>query len=713
MGCGQSSDRARVPPPASHTGGGPPQAQLQGSEAAAHLAATAKLLAIATADVTAEHAMAMHAQLDEPTRQGIISDLRAALVSAQNSVDALEEALPSLTASRGGSTRSGHLRTLTEQIGARPQRKWQEDWAALTEETLELQPWLSSKAASERDVATKQATDVKTQSDIAGLVADGWPESRAATYILLHARKAAIARALRDGSRVYAAATYALCDAIYSQHADSGASHIEAMLYSHVDGLSGLALNEPKWRDLETPDRTGFRGHTSSSLVSADCDPGRFSAAGHCAFDSAAGMLVPQDSDVVGFLPKADNNDGAHSAVSQGAMYGCFPPNTLFRLREVKAAGTWVAPGGARPKQRLLVVTATFRPEYSLEAARLCSGGKMCSALSYGTRQSFVDGIDDLSEYQTLAIGDEWRRAHTWSDWKGASYTMNDEWDYVTGIARCTPGRTAGTRDEHNHGKSVGGFLDDVNGFLLRRRAATRERMLARRVSVKLLNEDDDALLTRDEVLAVRLYTGPGYQPINDFLRQIANVSGVYRREMIQHPGITLAATVLHLIAAIRKLSAVATEEEASAPLWRGVRGALPRGFWHPDAAGMVCAVDMAFMSTSRAKSTPVEYMQSDGENVLWSLKPGIESETGFHCGADVSLLSQFSQEKEVLFPPATMLEVVDSDSTPLLASGHKSTKSILDSLTLGTAPGDDVAEAPANADGKRYTEIRVRPTFV
>jgi hypothetical protein len=29
------------------------------------------------------------------------------------------------------------------------------------------------------------------------------------------------------------------------------------------------------------------------------------------------------------------------------------------------------------------------------------------------------------------------------------------------------------------------------------------------------------AKLTLDEVLSVRLYTGPGFQPLNDFLRQV------------------------------------------------------------------------------------------------------------------------------------------------------------------------------------------------
>ena len=54
---------------------------------------------------------------------------------------------------------------------------------------------------------------------------------------------------------------------------------------------------------------------------------------------------------------------------------------------------------------------------------------------------------------------------------------------------------------------------------LERRRAEARGLALA----------PQHALLTLDEVLAIRLYTGPAYQPINSFLRQIARLSAEAR----------------------------------------------------------------------------------------------------------------------------------------------------------------------------------------
>ena len=74
----------------------------------------------------------------------------------------------------------------------------------------------------------------------------------------------------------------------------------------------------------------------------------------------------------------------------------------------------------------------------------------------------------------------------------------------------------------------------------------------------------------------------------------------------------------------------------------------LPEGFLTADAQGMVVAVDSAFMSTSSTRDAPIDYM-GDGPNVLWSLQPRPESDIGFHVGADIRMLSQFTSEAEVL----------------------------------------------------------------
>ena len=105
---------------------------------------------------------------------------------------------------------------------------------------------------------------------------------------------------------------------------------------------------------------------------------------------------------------------------------------------------------------------------------------------------------------------------------------------------------------------------------------------------------------------------------------------------------------------AIRKLSDVALPSDYEKPLYRAVRGELPTVFWLPDERGHVAATDFGFMSTSRETATGIRYMSNDAEeqNVLWEVCPAAPTSEAFHFGADVSMLSQFDHESEVLFPP-------------------------------------------------------------
>jgi len=170
-----------------------------------------------------------------------------------------------------------------------------------------------------------------------------------------------------------------------------------------------------------------------------------------------------------------------------------------------------------------------------------------------------------------------------------------------------------------------------------------------------LMLPEDGAYLTIEEVLAVRLYSGPAYQPINEFLRQAGRLSGEHRVQLARHPSLTFSATTALICSALRKLAAVAQPQEASRPLYRGVRGTLPNAFWHEDRQGMITAVDTGFMSTSRNEQTPIDYMQGQ-YNVLWALHPQLQTDDAYHYGADISLLSQFPDEEECLFPPCTMM---------------------------------------------------------
>jgi len=245
-------------------------------------------------------------------------------------------------------------------------------------------------------------------------------------------------------------------------------------------------------------------------------------------------------------------------------------------------------------------------------------------------------------------------------------YNLREEWGYVNGPARRREGCTPGIRDDRNEGKTLEAFCSEVNEHIRARRNEGHGLYLL----------EEDAFLTKDEVRAVRLYSGPAYQPVNTFLREVSQLQkSTYKYAVARNPELTFCATVQHIISAIRKLSATVKPDEAREPLWRGVRGELPGGFWVQDKMGMVCAVESGFMSTSKNMTAPLKYMEK-GANVLWNLKPGPETDDGYHCGADIAMLSQFGAEAEVLFPPCTLL-VVQKQQQPR------------SSLTL-----DEVAEA-------------------
>jgi hypothetical protein len=188
--------------------------------------------------------------------------------------------------------------------------------------------------------------------------------------------------------------------------------------------------------------------------------------------------------------------------------------------------------------------------------------------------------------------------------------------------------------------------------------------------------------------------SGQPFQPINEWLRNIGRLDASLRRRLARDPAMTFAATVGHICAAIRKLVRVNSAEECRATLYRGVRGQLPHTFWLPDAAGYVCATDLGLMSTSTELATPVHYMHEGAANVLWELRCAAEDDSGFHCGADVSQLSQYAGEKEVLFPPLTMLQVLADESR---ADGGQHGLMV-----------EDAAEG-----GKAFKRVTVRPSFV
>ena len=374
-------------------------------------------------------------------------------------------------------------------------------------------------------------------------------------------------------------------------------------------------------------------------------------------------------------------------------------PACVRSFRLVKVEDGFRAPNGIWVRQKLLTCRATYWPPRHVESGdtHAVMGAKFTSlpqVLSYSDRSSYAAGTERTNN-PVLSMADEFDRDLEWADWKGRTYNLRTEYAYCTGVATCMEGCTPGTRDMGpNDGMDVAAFKKRVNDHIQKRREAGYHGELP----------DKFAYLSDDEVIAVRLYSGASYQVLNGFLRSIASVRGASRRALVRHPELTFAATVGHIASAIRKLAAIATEEDVKTPLYRGVRGQLAPAFWAPDAVGMVAATDTAFMSTSRNMHTPIAYMDDapGARNVLWQLQPQQQSDDAFHYGADISMLSQYAGEEEVLFPCGTLLQVLKSDEAYEKARKGKPPKNC-------TGLQAQIVEE----HHRHFVEINVRPSFV
>ena len=160
-----------------------------------------------------------------------------------------------------------------------------------------------------------------------------------------------------------------------------------------------------------------------------------------------------------------------------------------------------------------------------------------------------------------------------------------------------------------------------------------------------------NAQLTKAHVLALRLYTSNSYVRINGPMRIGCTVDN-------PHP---FAATAFYIYDGIMKLRATrAGDATAVRVFWRGMEDMdvteefLERG-----------GTEMACVSTTPERTVARKFAKV-GE-VANPLLIKVESTSLMDCGADISWLSMYPEEKEVLFPPLTYLRPV---SGPVIENG-------------------------------------------
>ena len=316
---------------------------------------------------------------------------------------------------------------------------------------------------------------------------------------------------------------------------------------------------------------------------------------------------------------------------------------------------------------------------------------------------SYVRGTAEIVFALLLTMAAEWARDHVWTDWTGAEFSGQKEWDYVWSQPAV---ENAETGFDKGHGGMV---LADFRQQLVEQVAAA--------------GGGEELVPTLEEVAAARLYTGPAYVKLNGFMRLVGGVAERHwRARLAQLPDFTYSSTVFHLINAIRKLTQLAALQHArgraqqgggaaageageageaeAVMLYRGVRGELPGSFFEPDVQGFVTAVDYGFTSTSAVRAVPIGFMSPDEYNVLWVLhcSSGADSAGQLRDGAVLRPLSQFPSEAETLLPPLCMLQV--------LREGGEAD-------TTGALRIADTEGTNQRGERVRFKEIHVRPCFV
>jgi hypothetical protein len=147
-----------------------------------------------------------------------------------------------------------------------------------------------------------------------------------------------------------------------------------------------------------------------------------------------------------------------------------------------------------------------------------------------------------------------------------------------------------------------------------------------------------EAKLCEEEVVGLRLYTGPSYVFINASLRKTSPVT--------DHSNVTHA-----ICSGLTNLSRVSSIPE-SRKLYRGVAGMkLPECFWKRDAFGAKGGVDRAFLSLTTQKPVAIQYLGKGHEKLPTLFE--VEC-SAVDKGACLSWLSQYPEEDEV--SPSTLL---------------------------------------------------------
>ena len=167
--------------------------------------------------------------------------------------------------------------------------------------------------------------------------------------------------------------------------------------------------------------------------------------------------------------------------------------------------------------------------------------------------------------------------------------------------------------------------------------------------------------LTGFEIVALRLYSGAMYARYNTILRDtLPEEEDAQSNSGRADADANLFPTTIHaIVSGIRKLAAVAKMPEGGA-VFRGLSGlALPPEFFEEDEQGFAGGVEASLMSTTTNEEVARRYSGAREGRLATIFKLTLGKSS---LGADISWLSQFEGEAEMVFPPRTQLQIVEQE---------------------------------------------------
>lgn len=172
------------------------------------------------------------------------------------------------------------------------------------------------------------------------------------------------------------------------------------------------------------------------------------------------------------------------------------------------------------------------------------------------------------------------------------------------------------------------------------------------------LNHSDarEASLLKEEIIALRLYSGPMFYKYNSILRSFAVAKNNINTS---DPHTNRFVTTIHcIVSGIIKLSRI-MKIPRNRRVYRGLGGMLlPEQFWIPDRHGCCGGVEFGMLSTTTDINIALDYSATE----KLDRATVFEIELGqINRGASLNWVSQFPCEDEILISPLSNLEAINA----------------------------------------------------